>query len=159
MDFKQTIILIVSSIASLGVLAGGIGYLVSSFKKGSKKEKDDVISSAETLTKFWQEQAEGYKLMNSQREAEWNDKFQAMSREIGELRGELNAESKQKKEYLDILQNRDPESKKFMEMMINAAEKQSEVNKEVVRVLGEIHAMTKEEHDREVHIEATVTKT
>lgn len=158
MPFKEIILFIIASIAALGILAGGIGYVISSFKKGGRQERSDVISSAETFAKFWQEQAEGYKSMMESKDIKYTDQINALSREVGELKGQLNAETQQKKEYLDILQNRDPETKKFMEFMVQATTTQAAINQEIIETLKEIHKMVLEERKKELHLDATLTK-
>lgn len=155
----QIALFILGSIASLGIIAGGIGYLINTFRKGSKIERSDILSSAEQLAKFWQEQAQGYKTMMEEKDAKYTEKINTLTREVGELKGQLNAETNQKKEYLAILQNRDPETKKFYEYVMKAIENQETVNSEMIRVLKEIHTMTTEERNREMHVEGTIIKT
>lgn len=155
---NQTILIVVSIIASVGIFVGGIGYFVSLFRKGSKQEKSDVISSSQEVITFWKTQAENYQTILAQKEKEWNEKFTGITREFGELKGKYDAEKAQTDRLEKIFQNRDPESQKFMELVISAIGNQNKVNTEVVRVLSEIHTLAKDEHDREIHVESTVTK-
>lgn len=158
MTTKDIILYIITSLGSLGLVAGSIGYLVNSFRSGSKQEKGDVISSAEQLSQFWKDQAEGYKVMMEAKDIKNAEQINKLTGEVGELKGQLNAETAQKKEYLAILQNRDPETKKFMEFMIEATTTQTAINKETISILKEIHQMITEERDKELHIDATLTK-
>lgn len=138
--FSSTIGIVLSSLASIGILAGGMGYLISSFRGGSNK-----------LTAFWKDQADGYKLMIAEKDRTNDDKFQALHKEIGELRGQLNAEQALNERLEKIFQNRNPEMDNFMKSM-------SENMVEVSRVLKEIHTMSKMEHERDFKVEATVSR-
>lgn len=140
-------ILIVGSLASLGIVSGGVGYLLQSFRSGSS-----------SLSSFYKEQAEGYKVMMSEKDASNDAKFQKMTAEIGEIRGQLIEKEKQNKEYLDIINNRDPGTQKFQEFITQACLDQGEVNKQIINVLKEIHELAVAEHERDFSITATVTK-
>lgn len=158
-------LIIIGSLGSVGLLTGGLGYLISQFREGGAKQKADVVSSADQLSSFWKEQADGYKAMAQQekeaatiKEKEWNTKFNELSREVGEIKGQLVEKEKQAAQYLEILQNRDPETKRFMELVIGAIDGQSVVNKEIVRVLSEIHSMVSKDLEQDLKITSTVTK-
>lgn len=146
-------------IASAGICAGGVGYLIKSFKKGTKEEKGEIISTSEQVVNFWKSQAENLQLMLERKEKDWNEKFQGMSREMGELRGQLTAEKVQNDRLEKIFQNRNPEQEKFMELVVTAINNQNTVNAEVVRILGDIHGMAVEEHNRETKVETVITRT
>ncbi len=159
------LIKIFTLIAAAGLAAGGLGFLIYSFQKKQIEAKTDVISSADTLTNFWKEQVEGFKevikelnLKLDKQKDEHNMEMKKLLTELGEVRGQLNAESKQKTECLTILQNRDPETKKFMEYMIQAVKDQTEAQAGMMKVLSEIHKMAKAEHDRDFNITATVSR-
>lgn len=165
MHLGETIQSIIEIVGGLGVFGAGFGYLISQFKKGSNEQKKEVISSADQLTTFWKEQAEGYKAMaQSEKEAatikdkDWNDKFNALATEVGQIKGQLLEKEKQAAQYLEILQNRDPSTLEFQKLMVNAVTEQSEVNKQIVMLLKDIYAMAKDEHDRDFKITTTVTK-
>ena len=151
--------------ASLGIFVGGIGYFIGLFRKGSKQEKSEVINSSQEVITFWKTTAENYQTILSTKEKDWNEKFQGLTREFGELKGKYEAEKAQTERLEKIFQNRDPESQKFMELVIKAIdnqnktnENQNKVNTEMVRVLTAIHTLAVEEHNREIHVESTVTK-
>lgn len=150
----QIILTVIGILGSIGLFAGGVGFLASRFKKGSTEEKIDVISSADQLTSFWREQVDGYKVVV----AELTEKIRVLTGEVGELRGQLTAEKKQSEMLEKIFQNRDPETQKFMEHVMQSIKDQAGVNTEIVRILKEIHQMSKEEHERDFKIESTVTK-
>lgn len=154
-----TIILQISGIlGALGVFFGGGGYLISKYKGGTREEKEesaDIISSNDQIKQFFKDQNEDYKLIIK----EQGVKIEGLTREIGEIRGQLNAETNQKKEYLAILENRDPAMKASLDLLVQSVKDQQVVNKEIVRILGEIHSMAKDEHERDFQITSTVTKT
>lgn len=161
----QVTLTIIGVLGSVGLFAGGIGFLISKFNKGKQEERTDVISSADQLASFWKEQVEGFKSvikeLTEKLEKQKDDHTVEMKKvltELGEVRGQLTAESKQKGEYLAILQNRDPETKKFMEIMLKFVDTQSKTNSELARVLKDIHTMAKLEHDRGLEVTSTVTK-
>lgn len=154
---KQALLWVLGSLGSLGVLLGGMGYLVSKWKGGTKEEEaesKDLISSNDQIKEFYKNQNEDLKKIIS----EQNGKIETLTREVGEVRGQLTAQSKQAAEYLAILQGKDDGTKKFMELMVQAVKDQAENQKEMIRVLGEIHAMAQAEHDRDFKIESVVTK-
>jgi hypothetical protein len=150
----QLVLTIIGVLGSIGLFAGGLGFLLNRFSKGSSEEKTDVISSADQLTSFWKEQVDGYKTVVS----ELTEKIRVLTGEIGELRGQLQSEKKQTEMLERIFQNRDPDSQKFMEHVMQSIKDQAGVNTEIVRILKEIHNMSKEEHERDFKIESTVTK-
>lgn len=166
MDFTlyfKILLSIIAALTSVGILVGGIGYFVSIFKKGTKQKDTEVISSADQLSNFWKDQVDGFKEVIKELTAkiekqkdDHNVEMKKILSELGEVRGRLGAEVKQKEEYLAILQNRDPETKKFMEYMIKAVENQSSVTAEIVRVLSEIHSMTKVDLDTDLKLESVL---
>ena len=130
--FKEYVTPILLAIGSLGVLAGGIGVLIGSIKRGSRAEKEAIIQSARQSEQFWKDQAEGHAQVAKEKDRIYSEKFETLSSQLGQLRGQLDSEIRQKKEYLEILQNRDPAMKSFMELMVQAADNQAKVNKEMV---------------------------
>lgn len=156
--FTDILSYIFMGIAAIGIFAGGLGYIIGKFKAGTKQETSDVVSSADQLVNFWKDQAEGYKVMMAEKDKSNDEKFQALNAEIGKIQGQLLEKEKQNKTYLEILQNRDPEMKMFMETMIKSANEQAAVNANVVKVLSDIHTLCQQEHDRDLHITADITK-
>lgn len=135
-------------LAGLGILGGGFGYLVSQFKEGSSKG----IKSAEDLMNFWKSQAEGYKLAMDEKDKVNSTKFEELNAKIGNIQGQLTEKERQNKEYLEILQNRDPETQRFQSTMVESM-------KYMAEVLKDVHIMTKAEHDRDFVVTAQITKT
>lgn len=153
----KILLIILSSLAGLGLFFFGGGYLISKFKNGSKEEEAesvDLIKSNDTIKAFYKEQNEDLKTINK----ELGAKVELLTREVGEIKGQLNAETKAKEEYLAILRGRDPETKKFMELLVQAVKDQQEANAGILETLAEIHRMVKADHEKEIHIDATVSK-
>lgn len=158
---------IIGSIASIGILVGGAGYFLQAWRKGSKEEKTEVVSSADQLSSFWKEQVDGFKEVV----ATLQEKINTMTGEIGELRGQLNEKTKQAAEYKEILQGQNPEMKQFMETMLAVSEQsqkfmadnvgfqqtQSNVMTEIKDFMSQINANLSLVN-KDLKIEATVTK-
>lgn len=149
-------------VIAICAVSASTGIAFAQFRKGTRTESGDII-------KFYKEQSDNYKDMMEKKEAAHNievkeitqtftEKVNALTREVGELRGQYNAEKKQREQYEEILKDKNPETEQFMKLMIKAVDDQSKINKEVVSLLGEIHTMSKAEHDRDFKIEATLTK-
>lgn len=163
--FLKVGLYIIGILASLGLFAFGAGYLWSQAKKGSRVEKSEVISSAEGSKVFWKEQSEDYKEMmrvkdekNDATVKELTIQINALTREVGELRGQLNAEKTQNEKLEKIFQGRSPEMEEFMKFMIQATKDQAESHKKIVEVLEKVHTFAEMEHDRDFKITATVSK-
>lgn len=150
MTIPEIFFAILGVLSAFGICAGGLGYLISSYKKGTRAENSEVVSSAENLTNFWKEQADGYKVMMAEKDASWNDRFEKMSREMGELQGQLIAEKKQTERLEAIFKDRNPETEQFMKDTTSA----------MSQIMKFMEAINKhmEEEKKELHIEATVSK-
>lgn len=171
--------LIIAGIASLGGVIAAIGFIIYSLKKGGQ----EVVSSAGQLSTFWKEQSDGFKQMLVAKEDAWQKltaekdaKTQAtinsLSKEVGELRGQLDAKASQAKEYLEILQNRNPEMKEFMTTMLGVAQvsqtfmldnktfqsKQGETMQQVLEFMQHINQHLVQEAGKDIKVEATVSK-
>lgn len=110
--------------ALVSFVVTGIGVWRGMFSQASKQQNTEVITSAETLTSFWKEQAEGYKVMMAEKDTAWNSKFEVLTRELGVLQGQLAATESQRAQFEAILKDRNPETQKFQA--------------EVIKSLGEI---------------------
>lgn len=157
MNFSQIFLTTAEILSGLGLFFFGGGYLLSKFKDGTKEsqaEGRDIISSNEQIKQFFKDQNEDYKTIIK----EQGSKIELLTREVGEIRGQLTAESKIKEQYLAILQNRDPETKQFMEIMLKFVETQTETNKNIVKALQGINDTNAAEHNKELKVEAHITK-
>lgn len=135
-----------------GVSIGtAFGVAFAYFKKGNRGESGEIIE-------FYKQQATEYKNILEVTRKEYVQKHEELLAQVGILRGELNTEKKLREQYEEILKDKNPETEKFMKLVIKSVEDQSFVNKEVVNILKDIHAMSKAEHDRDFTVQATVTK-
>ncbi len=157
-SFWQIVLIVFGSIGMLGMFAGGFGALRASFRKGAKEEKQEVMGSSQEIINFWKGQAENLQTILDRKEQDWNEKFQGLTREMGELRGQLNAERAQNDRLEKIFQNRDPETQKFMELVMKAIENQQMANQEFLKTLKEIHELVAQENNREMKVEAKISK-
>lgn len=146
----------------IGTLAGGIGLLFNMFKKKPRDENNEIITSATNQMEFWKKQHEEEKEIGKIKEEKYTTRvdeitkdftsqINLLSREVGELKGQLNAEKAQNERLEKIFQNRDPETQKFMEYMVKAMENQD-------KMLNEIYKLTKSEQDRELKVTSTIVK-
>lgn len=179
MSWIQIIEFTFGGLISLGAFAGGIGYLISAYVQGKNKQKDDGISSENQLTQFWKDQVTGFKDMLAEQDRkmevqrnDYNTQIKDLSNQLSEVKGQLMEKEKTNKEYLAILQNRNPELEQFMKALTQASSDQAEYRKEskdmfkgMITVLGDIHTATLDnnkilhEEEKDLKIEATVTKT
>lgn len=142
---------ILQTIIAVGVVGLSIGTFFAQFSRGKRSESGEIID-------FYKKQAEEYKTILQTTRDEYTKKHEDLVKQVGELRGELNAERKLREQAESILKDRNPETQEFMKLLTNAVKDQSAVNKEVVGVLKEIHTMAKEEHERDFKITSTVSK-
>lgn len=165
MTLKDILLFIIGSITSLGVLAAGIGYLMGTARKKERDEKTEVVSSADQVSMFWKDQANEYKEMMKIRDEKNDGKVKdltsevnLLTKEVGELRGQLNAEKTQNERYEKIFQGRSPEQEEFMKFMIQATKDQAESHKGIMEVLNKVYKFAEMEHDRDFTVTAKVTK-
>ena len=172
MNYLQIILTIAGGVASLGVVAGGLGYLVSVFRGTIKKEQSDVVDSADTLVDFWKQQALDFKEMMAIKEKSCDEKIQVLTREVGELRGQLTEKVSQAERLEQIFQNRNPEMEQFMKYMVQATSDHATFHKSLmdtissmITLLDDIHTTSANnnvllatEQNKELKIEGTLTK-
>lgn len=151
MTFPNILLYILGSLASIGVVAGGLGYLISQFRGGTKKANTEIASSSTEIITFYKTENESLKSIMGEKDKSNDEKFRQLTSEIGEIRGQLIEKEKQNKQYLDIINNRGPETEQFQTAMLDGLSK-------LATVIGEIHTMAKDEHDRDFTINATVSK-
>jgi len=115
METRDVIELTLTVASGIAVITGIVGAVIYGLRRGTRQEKNEVISSAAEITAFWKSQAEDYKKMNEAlvakmdaQKADYTTQIHALSKELSEIRGKFDQTEKQKLEYLSILQNRDP---------------------------------------------------
>jgi len=171
MDLIKITEFTLGGIASLGIFFFGAGFWYSQFGKGKREEKDDIVSSADKLTQFWKDQAEGYKAMMAEKDRSNDDKIQKLTREVGELRGQLTEKTTSYEKLEKIFQNRNPEMESFMKTILAVAEQsqtfmanntqfqsdQHNIMIEIRDFMGHINTHL-ESVDKDLKIEAKISK-
>jgi|GEM_PF-6574254 len=141
MPFQDLIKLIAEIVIGLGVFAGGIGYLVSIFKKGTatiKEQSENVVATSDQLTQFWKDQVEGFKQMVAAQDL----KLQMLTNDLNKMKGQMEEKEKQNKSYLEILQNRNPEMEQFMKTMLIYQKDSMTLFEQMTHALSVIHDHT-----------------
>ncbi len=133
-------------------LTGFVGLAIAQIRTKTRSESGDIV-------KFYKDRMEDYKVIAETTRKEYTDKHEELLRKFGVLQGEFNTEKALRLQYETILKDKNPETETFMKLVTQAVTDQQEVNKEVVKILAEIHTMAKAEHERDFNITATVTKT
>lgn len=141
----QLISIIIGIFAGLGTLIAGSGFAYAQFKTGGDKAKDDLIQTLRdtaTAERVEKERLaeEKITLVNSHQ-----TQINQLNERIGKLQGLYEASEQSKKDYLAILQGRDPAQKAFMELLTKAAMSSNEVTAQsqkymadTIAILGEI---------------------
>lgn len=145
-------------LASGGILIGGIGFAIYSYKKSGRQERKDVTETADTISNFWKGQAdkleailkvkdEEFNKKISELTKDFNEKIQQLTGKIGELTGQLTAEKMLNERLEKIFQNRSPEMEEFMKYMVSATEKHSETHEMMMKVLTDLHNTSQSNHE------------
>lgn len=157
----STLEIIVGALAGLGVLLGGAGYLLSSYRDGRGKPAKEKLETENLLLDNYEKQVKGFKeaLDNATKELKDAREENVKLKTINEQLIKVN------EQYLSILQNRNPEMDTFMQTMIQAAKEGAESHKKIVEVLKEMQSMSASNHEilakeqnKDLKIEATVSK-
>lgn len=160
MNAIDIILSAVGGFISLGILAAGFGYAYAQFKRGTNQQQTDAVESETQLTKYWKDQVDGFKVMVT----ELNRRVEVLSGELNQLKGQLVEKEKQNREYLAILQDRDPQTQTFMSDMTQFVKDQAVFQKDVHQTMVDIHAFMNsilpyfEMVGKDLTIEATVSK-
>ena len=113
-DFS-IISVLVGLFIGLGTLIAGCGFAYAQFKTGGDKAKDDLIDTLKESVEV--EKAKAIRLTEEKttliesHQTQIND----LNNRLGKLQGLYEASEQSRKEYLAILQGRDPSQQKFME--------------------------------------------
>lgn len=134
--------IIIGSIISLGALIAGAGYGFGKFYEGKNKRVLDETTlfneQLEALKKIIEEQKESAKIVTQKRDAEMavlREDIKKHTEEIGKLKGINEEKEKKIKELMDILANRDPALKEYMEFARSAIVGFQESVREIKEVL------------------------
>lgn len=124
-------------LSGLGVLIAGLGFAYAQFNSGAGKAKDDLIETLKESVIAEQARAmrlttEKATLINSHQ-----SQINELNNKIGKLQGLYESSEQSKKEYLAILQGRDPAQQKFMELMVKAATQSDTMQLEASKYMAE----------------------
>lgn len=171
MEIRDIIELIVTVVGSFGLVAFGYGYWKYKTREGKDGAKHDILASAEQLTQFWKEQAEGYKLMMQEKEEKMQTQIHELTKQVGELRGQLNEKTTQYEKLERIFQSRDPEQVEFRKTMLLVAEQSQKFMADTYQGQKDTHGIMVEikefmQHindrleaiDQDIDIKATVSR-
>ncbi len=122
----QLISLIIGICVGLGTLIAGCGFAYAQFKTGGDKAKDDLIETLKETAAV--EKAKASRLAEEKTTIVNSHQIQIneLNTKIGKLTGLYEAAEQSKKEYLLILQGRDPAQQAFMEFLTKAAQNNNE---------------------------------
>ena len=113
-------------LAGVGVMAAGFGFAYSQFKLGSDKIKDNLISTLKETAEAEKVKAERLATEKITLVDSHQTQINELNNKMGKLQGLYEAAEAGKKEYLAILQGRDPAQQKFMEFMMEAGKSSNE---------------------------------
>lgn len=146
---------IFGGLAGIGALAAGIGFAYSQFRSGASKAKDDLIQTLRDTAIAEKVEKERLAAENTKITNLHQIQINSLNEKLGKLQGLYEASESSKKEYLAILQGRDPAQQKFMELLTNAAmanNKQilegQKYMTETTKILVEIRTFMKNLNDR-----------
>lgn len=154
MPYLDSIMPSLAILATLGIVAGGVGYLISQFRSGSRKATTD----SREIIEFYKLENQTLKEIASSKDKSNDAKFLELSKELAELKGQLKSEKEQNDRLEKIFQNRDPEIDNFRKVLLEASVEQAKINKEVLRILKEIYSMAIAEHNKDYQVTSTITK-
>lgn len=110
MATRDWIELILATLGGIGVFTLGLGYALGQFKRGQLDRRKDDVEGRKDAFALLQEQVESLEaLCDKQQE------------EIVVLRTQSEEREKKAKEYLEIFQNRNPETVAFMKYLTDTA--------------------------------------
>ena len=137
-------------LAGIGVLFGGLGFAYAQFRSGSGKAKDELIGTLKDTITAERDKAEQLAKEKVEQQNFHQTQINQLNEKIGKLQGLYEESKERNKDYLAILQGRDPEQKKFMEIMskaiVDGAKMNSEAQKymkDTTEILDEIKTFMK----------------
>lgn len=130
-----------SILSGVGVLAGGLGFAYAQFKSGANKAKDDLVH---TLRESLDVEKNKIKELTET----YGTQINTLNKEVGRLQGLHESNERKIKEYMEILQGRNPEMEKFM-IEITATSRNAEKYMEnSTKILSELIILNKNTKSR-----------
>lgn len=122
-------------LAGIGVLFGGLGFAYAQFRSGAGKAKDELISTLKETATAERDKAAQLAKEKVEQSQFHQTQINQLNEKIGKLQGLYEESKDRNKEYLAILQGRDPDQKKFMEIMSQAITEGAKVNAEAQKYM------------------------
>lgn len=134
----QTISIIVGVFIGLGTMIAGCGFAYAQYKTGGDKAKDNLIETLRATAEA--EKAERVRLAEEKTQLVNSHQGQItqLTKDLSELKGRFDEQTKRANEYKEILQGRSPEQTEFMEFMTQVANDSAKYMKESSNILKEI---------------------
>lgn len=133
-------------LAGIGVLFGGLGFAYAQFRAGSGKAKDDLITTLKDTAVAEREKAKQLAKEKMEQSQFHQTQINQLNEKIGKLQGLYEESKDRNKEYLAILQGRNPEQQKFMEYLTQVASESAKYMKELSEILRKINHHIENEH-------------
>lgn len=144
-------------LAGIGILFAGIGVAYAQFKTGSGKAKDDLIKTLKDTALAEREKATQLEREKVEQSRIHQEQVNVLTEKIGKLQGQYEELKDRSREYLAILQGRNPEQQKFMEYLTEVASESAKYMKESSEILRKINNHIENEHRSEIVEEKTKT--
>lgn len=106
----QIISIIIGILGGLGILIAGLGYAYSSWVNGSNKYKEELISDLKNTVEA---KTNEIKQLTDERAVlicSHQEQITKLQKDLSELTGRFEEQSKKLMEYKTLLENRDPET-------------------------------------------------
>ena len=106
----QIISIIIGILGGLGILIAGLGYAYSSWINGSNKYKEELISDLKNTVEA---KTNEIKQLTDERAVlicSHQEQITKLQKDLSELTGRFEEQSKKLMEYKTLLENRDPET-------------------------------------------------
>ena len=122
------------AVIAFGVIVAGAGYVFSQFKKGrNQQSQDDLVNQNQTFD-LMRKQVDALQLLAEDNEKKIDD----LSRQVGLLQIEIEKRDKIITDYLNILQNRNPELEEFMKNMSRIGNEWERYMQESTKTLSQV---------------------
>lgn len=105
---------ILSLIIATGVIVGGLGYLFGQFRKGQSKSEAAAIKSNQDVLNLMQDQIESLQKIATENKVQ----IAELQKKISVLEAVNKEKDGKIAEYMQILQNRNPEMAAFMKEVL-----------------------------------------
>lgn len=146
---------ILAILSGVGALVAGLGFAYSQFISGGNKAKDDLIDTLKENLSAEKVRSERLKSENTSLITSHQQQINELRTELSKLQGLFQAAEKEKQNYLQILQGRDPENQRFIKVVLEQIEEGKRqapiVQKymtESIQTLAEIKVFMKQLNDK-----------